>query len=254
MSVIEKATHMVKRAVGLIVFACLAVSASAAAENPFLGDWKLNPSKSTPDRMVVESAGGNKYTFDFGGGPETIVVDGTDQPSALYGGATLSVTAEGETWKVVRKSKGHTMLSAIWRVSKDGSTLTDRYTGFDAAGSAYTLIYTYKRKAAGSGFAGTWVSTSAEPVNFVLGLEIRPFEESGLSIVDSSSQIMGNMNFAAPLVRRLDENTLELMRKKSDGDLSGLMQLKLSSDLKTLTITPHSAGGGEPNILVFDRV
>src|SRR3954466_2010928 len=98
---------MIKRTLGLVLLACLATSASAAANNPFVGDWKLNPSKSTlTDKMTVESVGGSKYIFNFGGGPETIVVDGTDQPTVLYGGGTLSVAIEGDTWKVVRKSNG----------------------------------------------------------------------------------------------------------------------------------------------------
>jgi len=244
---------MLATAVRLVFLACAVISTCAAANDRFVGNWKLNPAKSTADQMTVESAGGNKYTFDFGGGSETIVVDGTDHPSRLYGGDTLSVAAEGDKWKVVRKAKGRMMLSAIWSVAKDDSTLTDRYTAFNANGSAYTVIYTYKRKTGGSRFAGTWVSVSMEPVNFFLGLQVRPFEESGLSIIDSSSQITGNMNFAAPLVRRHDKRTLELMRKKSDGEISSLMQLELSPDLKSLTITPHSPGADGPHILVFDR-
>ena len=90
-------------------------------------------------------------------------------------------------------------------------------------------------------------------MNFVVVLQIRPFEENGLSIIDSTSQIMGNMNFAASSVRRLDEYTAQLLRKKSDGGLSDFLQLKLSSDLKALTITPHSTAGDEPHILAFDR-
>jgi predicted methyltransferase len=249
-----KEQGMFKPTLGLVLLACLAISTSAAANNPFVGDWKLDPSKSTrTDKMTVESVGDSKYTFNFGGGSETIVVDGTDQPTVLYGGGTLSVAIEGDTWKVVRKSNGRTIISAIWSVSRDGSTLTDHYTGFNAGGSPYNLIYTYERKAAGSGFAGTWVSTSEEAVDFVLGLQLRPFEENGLSIIDPSSQIMGDMNFAAPLVRRRDEHTLDLMRKKSDGGLSDFLHLELSSDLKTLTITPRSAAGVEPHILAFDR-
>ena len=48
-----------------------------AAEDPFVGEWKLNPAKTTlRDEMKVTSAGPNKYTFDFGGDmPETIVTD-----------------------------------------------------------------------------------------------------------------------------------------------------------------------------------
>jgi hypothetical protein len=210
---------MIKRNLGFVLFASLAISAFAAATSPFVGDWKLDPSLSTlKDTMTVESAGANKYKFNFGGGPEEIVLDGTDQPSHLYGGSSLSVAVEGDTWKVVRKSNGRTMISATWSVSRDGRTLTDRYTSFAADGTRYEQIYTYERKTPGSGFAGKWVSASEEAVNFVLALQIRPFEKNGLSIIDPSSQIIGNMNFAGPLVRRLDEHTLELMRKKSNGE------------------------------------
>lgn len=245
---------MFKRSLKLLLFPCLAIAASWAANNPFIGDWKLNPSKSNlTDRMKVESVGGNKYVFDFGGGPETIVVDGTDQRSQLYGGDTLSVAVANDTWKVVRKRNGRTMVSGIWSLSKDGNTLADHFTGFNADGSPYNLNYVYKRTAGGSGFAGTWVSTSVDAVNFVLLIQLQPYEEDGLSILDASSQLTGNMKFAASSLHRLDEHTLELMRKKGDGELSEFLQLKLSSDLKSLTVTPHSAAGDEPHTLVFER-
>jgi hypothetical protein len=245
---------MTKHSVGLALLACLAISASAAGNNPFVGDWKLNPSKSTlKDQMTVESIGGNKYTFNFGGGPEAIVVDGTDQPSPLYGGSSLSVAIEGDTWKVVRKNNGRKMLSAVWSVPEHGSTLTDRYTSFNADGTRYDVVYTYERKTEGSGFTGTWESTSEEAVGFFLGLKIRPFDVNGLSILDPSSQIMGNRNFAAPLVRKLGEHALELMGKKSDGEASAILQLKLSPDFRTLTLSPHSASGNEARFLAFDR-
>jgi hypothetical protein len=243
-----------KRSLQVLLFACLVIAACWAASNAFVGDWKLNPSKSNlTDQFKVESAGGNKYTFDFAGVPETIVVDGTDQPTPVYAGGTLSVAMEGDTWKVIRKKDGHIIITAIWSLSKDGSTLTDHFTGFNADGSPYHLNYVYARKAGGSGYAGTWVSTSLEAVNFVVVLQLRPYEEDGLSIIDASSQFTGNMQFAASSVHRLDEHTLELMRKKSDGELADFMQLKLSSDLKTLTITPHSKAGAEPHIFVFER-
>ena len=245
---------MIKRILGLALLAFLAIPASAAANDPFVGDWKLNPARSRlTDKMAVESAGGDKYTFNFGGGPETIVIDGTDQPTKLYGGGTLAVSREGDTWKVVRKSEGRTVVSAIWSLSRDGGTLTDHYTGFNAAGTPYNLLYTYKRTAPGTGFAGTWVSTSEQAVDFALGIQLRPFQGDGLSIVDPSSQLMGDMNFAAPLVRRLDERTVEIMRKKGDGELSAFLRLELSPDLKALTISPHSVAGVEQHVFAFDR-
>jgi hypothetical protein len=52
----------------LLVVGLLAGSSWAATDH-FVGKWKLNPSKSKlTDEMKVESAGGNKYAFDFGSG------------------------------------------------------------------------------------------------------------------------------------------------------------------------------------------
>jgi len=63
--------------------------------NLFVGDWKLNPSRSKlTDQMKVQSIAANKYAFDFGdGSAEVIAVNGTDQPGNF--GTTLSVSIEG---------------------------------------------------------------------------------------------------------------------------------------------------------------
>jgi hypothetical protein len=58
---------------------------------------------------------------------------------------------------------------------------------------------------------------------------------------------------AASSVRRQDEHTLELTDKKSNGKVYDTQQMKLSSDLKALTMTIRTAGRDEPNILVFER-
>jgi hypothetical protein len=246
--------YMIKRTRRVVLFACLVTTVSLASNDPFVGDWKLNVSKSTlTDRMTVERVGDDTYTFDFGGGPERIVVDGTDQTSQLYGGGTLSVGVQGDGWNVVRKTNGRTLISASWSLSKDGARLTDHFRSFNPDGSPYTLNYVYERRAGGSGFAGTWVSTSPEAANYIVELRIRPYGNDGLSLVDSASQLTGNMNFAASSIRRLDEHTLALIRAKSGGELTEFLQLKLSPDLKTLTMTPHAVAGAEPHILVFDR-
>src|ERR1700751_872398 len=103
---------MLKRSFQLLLVACLATGALSAADNPFVGDWKLDLSLSKlSDVMKVESLGANKYGFDLGGGSaEKIAVDGTDQPG--LSGTTLSVTVEGrDTWKVVRKKDGRTLVT-----------------------------------------------------------------------------------------------------------------------------------------------
>jgi hypothetical protein len=244
---------MIQRGIRLLLSVCPIIVASFAP-NPFVGDWKLNPSRSTlTDRMSVANVGGNTYRFDFGGGPETIVVDGTDQSTPLYKGGTLSVSNQGDSWKVVRKTNGRTTLTATWSLSKDGSSLTDHFTSFNADGSPYQLNYVYARKAAGSGFAGTWVSTSMTAVNYIIAVQLRPYEGDGLSIIDAPSLFTGTMNFAASSVRKINARTVELMRKKRDGELSDYLRLALSPDLRTLTVTPHAVSGAEPHIYVFDR-
>jgi hypothetical protein len=260
---------MFRRILQLLLVASVLTGILRAADNPFVGDWKLNPSKSKlTDQMKVESLGANKYAFDFqgDGSAETIVIDGTDQPG--ISGTTLSVTAMGpDAWKVVRRKNGRMLITANWKLSNNGNTLTDNFNAVSPTGSASTVDYVYQRKGGGSGFAGTWVSTS-EAVNFVYVIQIRPYEGDGLSIIDSTSNLTRNMKsdgkdypnvgenagiIAASSLRRLDEHTLELTDKKKDGKVYDTQEIKLSSDLKTLTMAPHTTGRTDSNILVFER-
>jgi hypothetical protein len=205
------------------------------------------------------------YAFNFGSGPETIVVDGTDQPGSFA--STLSVAAEGSyTWKVIRKRNGHMIVSATWNLSEDGSTLTDHFTGFSPNGSTYNLDYVYKRKAGGSGFEGEWVSTS-ETLNTVVVMQVRPYEGDGLSFIDPSAQVTRNVKFdgkdypnlgpnvtpgSTSSLRRVNERRLE-MTYKIDGKLLYAQEIELSSDSNTLTMTKHIVGERETNIRVFER-
>ena len=245
---------MFRYSIQLLLLVFLVTFALRADKDPFVGDWKLNPSKSSlPDEMKVESLGANKYAFDLGGdgNVETIVIDGTDQQG--LDGTTLSVTDEGpNAWKVVRKKDGHMLLTGNWKLSKDGNTLTDEFSLIAPNGSASTVNYVYQKKGGGSGFAGTWVSTSAAvAADFVLVLQIRPYGGDGLSI--SSQGSTRNMKFDGKDYRRPDEHTLELTDKSSNGKIRDTQQIQLSPNLKTLTMTRHITGRSEPQIFVFDR-
>jgi hypothetical protein len=91
--------------------------------------------------MKVEVAGANKYALTFASGEaETLVADRWDRPGLV--GTTLSITIEGpDTWKVVRKRDGHTLLTAIWKLSEDGETLSDTFSGNQPNGSTFNLDY-----------------------------------------------------------------------------------------------------------------
>jgi hypothetical protein len=242
----------------LLLLTSLFAGALQAAEDPFIGDWNLNATKSKmTDEMKVSSLGANKYAFDFGGGtPEPIVVNGTDQPG--NGGSTLSVTPVApDTWKVVRKKEGRILITADWKLSQDGNTLTDNFTGVGPKGSTYNLLYVYKRTAGKEGFAGTWTSSQ---VDATFLLQIRPYEGDGLSFIDpeqtknvkfdgaSAASTSGSVSSG----RRVNDRTLEVTNKR-DGKTIATEQIELSPDLKTLTMTVHQPGNDKPNVLVFDR-
>jgi hypothetical protein len=258
---------MVQRALRLLMVVCLSTGTMWAANDPFVGKWKLDPAKSNlSDEMKVAAAGDNRYTFDFGAGQtETIVVDGTDQPGLF--GTTLSVTADApDTWKVVRKKDGRTMLTGIWKLSADGKTLTDTFRANQPDGTLTSLDYVYTRATAGSGFVGTWQSTS-EKINSSFEIEIQPYGGDGLSFVTPAQKTTKSLKFdgkdypsqgpnvlsgSASSAHRVNERHLE-MTDKVEGKVIDTQQVEVSPDSNTLTMTVQPVGQSKPNVLVFDR-
>ena len=257
---------MAKRISQLLLAACLLTPALWAADNPFLGKWKLNPAKSRfPDEMKVTSAGTNKYVFDFGAGQtETIATDGTDQPG-IYG-TTLAVSVEApDTWKVVRKKDGRTLLTATWKLSDNGATLSDFYRQNSPDVSTISMDYVYKRTTPGSGFAATWDSVS-EKMNSPYDLEIKPYEENGLTFITPSEGSTQNVRLdgedhpeAGPNAspdstssgRRVNEHAVKITRKVK-GQVRETRDVELSPDSKTLTMTLQRTGQEKPTVLVFE--
>jgi hypothetical protein len=250
-----------------VVAACLLTGSLYAANDPFVGKWKLDSSKSRfPDEMKVTSAGTNKYVFDFGAGQtETIATDGTDQPG-IYG-TTFAVSVEApDTWKVVRKKDGRTLLTATWKLSDNGATLSDFYRQNAPDGSTISMDYVYKRTTPGAGFAATWDSVS-EKMNSPYELEIKPYDNDGLTLIapaEGSTQSVKLDGQDHPDVgpdaspdsvssgRRVNERTLEVTRK-SKGTVRQTRHIELAPDLKTLTMTIHRPGQDKQTVLVFDR-
>jgi len=262
-----KAVRVFKRIAKILPAVCLTTGVVWAAESPFIGEWKLDPSKTRmPDEMKVQSEGGNKYAFDFGGGAETIVVDGSDQPGG-YGGTLLSVKAEApDTWIVERKKDGRLLLKATWKLSKDGSTLTDYFREFVSDSSTFSMDCVYQRTGGGSGFAADWQSIK-ETMNSPFPIQVKAYQGDGLSFITPLENKTKNVKFdgkdypdegpgagrgASSSVRRVDERTL-VITDKADGKVTDTEAVGLSADLKTLTLTVHIAGRDKPNVMVFER-
>jgi hypothetical protein len=272
--------RMLLRSLLSLPLVCLTIGTLWAADDAFVGKWKVNPSKSKlNDEMKVEAAGENRYTLTFGPGQvDTVVADGSDQPA--LSGTTLSITVKGpNNWEVVRKMKGRTLLRAQWTLSEDGKTLNDAFTQYlpDGTtlfseplpnGSTLFLPYVYERTAGNSGFLGTWDSESAK-VRAGMELQIQPYEGDGLSFKRSDEEMVkrikldgneypdldpnGRDKGTAYSGLRVNERSLEVTYKFK-GKITGTWQIELSTDLKTLTMTERLVGQRRPkSILVFDR-
>lgn len=254
------------RTLEILLVICLVTSTASAEANPFIGKWKLDPAKSRmPDEMKIQSQGGNKYTFNFGVGPETIVVDGSDQPG--YGGTTLSVKVEApDTWIVERTKDGRSLVKATWKLSKDGSTLIDYFRQFGSDGSTLSMDYVYLRTGGGSGFAADWRSIK-ETMNTPFLIQVKEFQGDGLSFITPSEHKTKNLKFdgqdypnegvsadrgASSSMQRVDERAL-VITDKANGKVTDTKEVALSADLKTLTMTVHIAGSDKPTVMVFDR-
>jgi len=261
---------MLRRTIQLLCFACLIAATSRAAGASFIGKWKLNLSKSKlADQMTIALAGDNKYTLTFAGGgeTETLVADGTDQPGIA--GSTISITVEAPgNWKIVRKRGGRIVLTAIWKLSDDGKTLTDTFTSYQPDGSTSRIDLAYKRaegSASSSEIPGTW-ETTEEKLDSAFELEIRPNEADGLSLssgggsatnlrLDGKDYPPSGANPAsgsATSSRRLGDHSIELT-KKLKGKIVETREITVSPDGKTLTMTQHLVDQRLPNILIFDR-
>ena len=258
---------MLQRMVKILIPVCLVTGAAWAAESPFIGDWKLDPAKTRmPDEMKIVSKGGNAYAFDFGGGAETIVVDGTDQPGG-YGGTSLAVKPEAsDTWIVQRKKGARLLINATWKLAKDGQTLTDYFREFGSHGATISMDYVYQRTNAGSGFAADWRSIK-ETMNSPFPFQVKAFQGDGLSFITPLEKKTQNVTFdgkdtpnegpaasqgATSSARRVTARTL-VMTDKIHGKLADTETIALSDDLKRLTITTRIPGNDRPTVMAFER-
>lgn len=251
------------QAIIILAAASLATSNFWTANDPFVGKWRLDVSRSTlVDAMRVESVRPNGYRFNFEGAPaETIVADGTDQPGLP--GTTLSVKAvDARTLMVVRKQGGRVVVSATWKVSRDGRTLRDTFTSLQPDGSRVTVDYLYRRISGTSGFVGAWESIT-KPVGLKVELEIQPYANKGLSFVSLGSDksvifdgrehaVPGAKNALTLSGRRRGALAMEYM-EKNRGKVEHARQFELSRDGRTLTETRRTAGQTTPDVLVFTR-
>jgi|SRR6516165_783419 hypothetical protein len=154
---------MKARMMVLIVAMYAVAMAMSAAENPNMGTWKLNETKSkfspgaTKNSTVVYEAAGDsvKVTTDGTSGDGKAVhtewtgkFDGKDYPvTGGAGGATRAYKViNAHTMEVTGKENGKVMTSGKIVVAADGKSRTVNISGTDSSGKKFTTDAVYDKQ------------------------------------------------------------------------------------------------------------
>ena len=251
-----------------LVLACLLASTLWAADDPFLGKWKLNMEKSkfTGEQTKIEDLGGSKYKWTSGNVTNTYTADGTDQPSHF--GNTVAITpVDANNWKMVIKKDGRVLSSMTHALSADGKTQTIKGTGNKPDGTTDDFTVVMKKVSSGSGWGGTWEDTDVKftsPDEW----EIQAYEGDGLSFNTPAYKDTLSMKFdgkdyeeKGPTVapdstsagKRVNPHTLEVTNKVK-GQVLDHTKFEVSQDGKTLTLTIREIGQPKALTIVYDKM
>lgn len=239
-----------------------------AADDPFLGKWKLNlqASKLAGDQIKIQDLGGNKYKWTTGNISNTITYDGTDQPTRF--GRTISMSLEKpNTWRMVIKKDGRVMSTMTHTISADGKTQVLRGTEMKPDGTSSDFTATWKKLEGGPGWAGTWEETDVK-LTSADEWDIEPYEGDGLTFTAPAYQDVLSMKFdgkdyaekgpdvpagSTSVGKRVNSHTLDVTDKVK-GQIIDNMRFALSPDGKTLTVTIHQTGQPKSQSFVYDKM
>jgi hypothetical protein len=244
-----------------------AASLIAAADNPFVGTWKLDPSKSdlTGETVKFESAGSEKVQYSSGGQSYTFTTDGK-QHAGLFGRVVSVKEVDPHTWERTTTFKGKVLSHSTLMLSTDGKTLTQIAKGTNPDGGAFESTTVFKRVGEGSGMLGTWKSKEEkESSPFVLefadngsdGLMFNlpqikgkcPVKFDGKDYPATGPTVPAGLTLA---VTKTGHKSIE-MTEKIKGKPIFKATYTVSDDGKTLTEIGSPVAVNEPTKAVYDR-
>lgn len=253
------------------LLAIIASATIAAAQNPFVGTWKLNPAKSSFAGTTIKFrlAANDATELDAGGSSYSFRVDGKAYRMAS-GDVAQWTQRDSATWATTyRTPAGKVLSTETWTLSPDGQTLTAVNTGKQPDGRAYSDTTTYTRTAGGGGLMkslmGSWKSTAVSvgrPEEMIIapyglgGLSFKfPFRRAsflaaygGKQVVPSGPDIPPALTVA---LERVGPSGFRLIRRLS-GEVTYSAVYKVSADGKTI-IQTGNARGNPSETAVWDK-
>jgi hypothetical protein len=249
-----------------LVAALSCASTLALAQNPFVGTWKVDYSKShvtgdtitfTPEAngMVRVTQDARSYSFKPDGSSTTNTMGETEHWTKL----------DNNNWKTVSKAGPQTVTEML-KVSDDGKTLTDTASGTKPNGDPINSTSTFTRTAPGKGLFGTWRSTkmsNSSPnsakieANGANGIiwnipEIKASVKlnfDGKEVAPTGPTVPHGLTLAAT---KTGPRSFKLV-EKMNGKLLWTGRFTVSPDGKTLTELGRAAGASAPEKLVYQK-
>lgn len=251
------------RSLLLIVLAATA----GAADDPFIGKWKLSLAKSrlTGQTMEIQEISPSKYKFKEDEHSDEIFADGLDHPTHF--GDSMAITKQSaDTWAITYKRQNAVTMNTLWKISPDGQTLTYTAEGTRPNGQHFKNQMTLKRIGGTSGLAGKWETTDVE-LSSPREIHIAPYVTTGHFVTWPGRKQTVRMKFdgkeyadQGPTVaegstssgRRIDANTIETT-EKIKGKVIETAKATISADGQVQTIVVTEPDDPTPVVLVYER-
>jgi hypothetical protein len=250
-----------------ICLLALIASGLTAADLPFAGKWKMNPSKSEFGGMTMtyEQLAGGEMKATEEGQSFTFKLDGKDYPTP-WGTTSAWKTIDAHTWESTDKVNGKVTGTDTLKLSADGKTLTVDSKNVRADGGTSNDTAVAERVSGGPGLAGTWrtknVKTNAPGI---MDLSASGTDGLKLSFVDEGGTCTAKFDGKdAPAAGSMWPAgwTCSLTRTgaqgfdatwKKDGKAMFKESYTVSADGKSLTNVEGPMGSTEKVKIVYDR-
>jgi hypothetical protein len=258
-----------KRSLWISVVLCVVFAGTTllAAENPFVGTWKLNPSKSkfTGSTVTFEQLPSGEWKTTAMGMSYTFRTDGKEYQS-LFDRKVTWKEANDRSWESTVKFGGKTLATEHYEISPDNKTMTVTAKGTTPSGEAFQEVSSYNRESGSTGLAGKWRSAKVQ-ISSPTSLEIKPHGANGISMAVPQYKASVDFSFdgteskpVGPTVppgitfsaKKLDDRSFEFVEKHNGKPVVNAT-FKVSADDKTLTESGRPAGVDEPYTAVYDR-
>jgi hypothetical protein len=238
-----------------------------AADPPYAGKWKVNPTKSDFGEVTVTyeqmPGGAMKVTVD--GLSYTFKADGKEYPTP-WGTAAAWKSIDSNTWETTNKVNGKATGTDTMKLSADGKTLTVDSKVMKVSGESSNDSAAYQRVSGGPGLAGKWkaknVKMSAPGVLFIGtngsdGLTLKYVDDGGMcdAKVDGKDYPATGAMWPAGwscVVGKSGANAFNTTWKK-DGKAMYKSTFTTSADGKTMTEASSSVATTEKTRIVYDR-